>query len=100
MILNSKWAAKNKMLDIHKSAWDYFFSMGRSKWIIVTLKSGKKIGGKYQDGSFASSYPEKDLFISEVWNLKDNGSGFDRVVNRTSGVLILESEISNIEFFT
>jgi hypothetical protein len=99
-ILNSKWAAKNKMLDIHKSAWDFFFSKGQSKWIIVTLKGGKKIGGKYQDGSFASSYPDKDIYISEVWKLKENSIGFDRIVDRTSGILILESEISSIEFFT
>lgn len=98
-ILNSKWAAKNKMLDVHKSAWDFFFSSGKTKWIIVTLKSGSQIGGRYEDGSFASSFPNKDIYISEAWVLKKDSLAFDRIIDRTSGILILESEISYIHFF-
>jgi hypothetical protein len=98
-ILKSEWAAKNKMLDVHKSSWDFVFSKGQSNWVIVTLKSGNKIGGKYRVGSFASSHPNKDIYLSEVWKLKAKTFEFERVVDRTSGMLILEGEILSIEFF-
>jgi hypothetical protein len=97
LVRKSKWASNNKLLDIHKSSWDYFFSYGKAKWVVVNLKNGKKIGGRYIGNSHASSFPNKDIYISEIWHLKKNG-GFDKVVNRTAGILILELEISSIEF--
>jgi hypothetical protein len=99
ILLNSRWAAKNKVLEPHKSAWDFFFSQRKCKWVIVTLKNGNKIAGKYNLDSFASAYPGKDIYISEVWKLVQNASAFERKVNRTSGIIIFESEISSIEFF-
>jgi len=37
--------------------WDYFFSKRQSLWVIIHLKDGRRIGGRYDTGSFASSFP-------------------------------------------
>lgn len=80
-------------------AWDYYFGLRKHAWIIVTLKSGKKIGGKYSYESFSSSAPNPEhLYIEENWVLNDDG-GLERPRNDTMGILILSSEIESIEFF-
>src|ERR1051325_10895554 len=44
-------------------AWDYFFGKGAPCWIVITLKSGRVMGGYYGTESFASSFPnEEDLY--------------------------------------
>lgn len=52
--------AKMKVNKIHPvpTAWDYYFSKQEESWIIVTLKNGKTIYGKFSDHSFASSDAE------------------------------------------
>jgi len=80
-------------------AWDYYFGLRKHAWIIVTLKSGKKIGGKYSYESFSSSAPNPEhLYIEENWVINDDG-GLERPRNDTMGILILSSEIESIEFF-
>ena len=70
-----------------------------SHWIIVHLKDGRKISGRYDTESFASSFPaEEQIYLQEVWILDDEG-GFKEPVERTSGIIILKDEISLIEFF-
>ncbi len=82
-----------------KSAWDSFFSKRESYYVIVTLKNGQKIGGKYGLNSFSSTYPNpKEIYLEEVWKLNDQ-NGFDEIVERTEGILITENEISTIEFY-
>ena len=96
-IIKSKWALKNSIIDVNKSAWDSHFSKRKVYWVVVTLKDGKKIGGCYKEESFAASYPSKDIYISELWKLKPDGS-FDKKVDRTCGILIMEEELQTIEF--
>ena len=80
-------------------AWDYFFGLRKHAWVIVTLKSGKKIGGKYSYDSFSSSAPNpENLYIEENWVLNDDG-GLERPRTDTMGILILSNEIESIEFF-
>ena len=87
------------MINPNKSAWDSFFSKRESYYVIVTLKNGRKIGGKYGLNSVSSSYPSpKEIYLEEVWKLKDNNT-FDIRVKQTEGILISESEISTIEFY-
>lgn len=80
-------------------AWDYFFSLRKSAWVIVTLKDGSKIGGKYSTDSFSSSspYPEQ-LYLEENWVINDYG-GLERSRSETLGILILSKDIEHIEFF-
>lgn len=81
------------------SPWDYVFSQRNFYWLIVTLKDGTILGGKYGAGSFSSSYPEDpQIFISEQWLVDQEG--FIRKVNDSSGIMILSKDIKTIEFFT
>lgn len=79
--------------------WDFVFAQRKPYWAIVTLKDGKKIAGRYDSASFASSAPASEqLYLEENWVLNDEG-GFDRPRNETAGILILSSEIVTVEFF-
>lgn len=79
--------------------WDKVFSNRISYWVIVYLKNGKTIRGKYATKSAASAYPkERQIYLEEVWTPGKTG-GFGKKVNRTQGVIIFESEISHLEFY-
>jgi hypothetical protein len=55
-------------------AWDYFFGSGAACWIIVTLKSGRVIGGYYGTESFSSSFPhEEDLYLELLCDMTPDG---------------------------
>jgi hypothetical protein len=98
------WAAKLKyikklILVPYSQPWDYVFSQKRALWVIVHLKNGDTIRGKYSMKSMASAYPkEKQIYIQELWQPGDNG-GFKRKIDRSEGVILFESEISFIEFY-
>lgn len=98
VLSQKKWFIK-VMINPTKSAWDSFFSKRESYFVIITLKNGKKIGGKYGLTSYSSTYPaSKEIYIQEVWKL-DEKDGFEHKVEQTEGMLITENEISTIEFF-
>lgn len=81
--------------------WDYVFGKGESHWIIVHLKDGRRIGGKYHDRkkSFVSSAPaDEQIYLEEVWKLDSEGS-FIKPVERSAGVIVLRDEILAVEFF-
>ena len=82
-----------------KGVWDPFFSKRESYYVIVTLKNGRKIAGKYGKDSYSSTYPHpKELYLQEVWKLNEK-NGFEKIVPKTEGILISDNEISTIEFF-
>ena len=98
IISKRKWFSKF-LVNPTKSAWDSFFSKRESYYVIVTLKNGKRIGGKYGLNSYSSTYPNPEgLYLEEVWKLNDK-NGFDEIVDQTEGILIAENEISTIEFY-
>jgi len=79
--------------------WDYVFSKKKSFWVIVHLKDGKKIGGRFDMNSFASSYPsEEQIYLEEVWELNDKGA-FVKAIERSKGIIILGKDILAIELF-
>lgn len=98
------WITKHRFLskyliDPIKSPWDKFFSNGKSYWVLVHLKDGRVIGGKYARKSFASSYPRKqEIYLEEVWKL-DANKKFVQKIDRTEGIIILRDEIIALEFF-
>ena len=97
-ITKKKWFSIY-MISPTKSAWDSFFSQKESYYVIVTLKNGRKIGGKYGLNSLSSTYPSnKEIYLEEVWKLNDK-NGFENKVEQTEGILITENEISTIEFY-
>lgn len=90
---------KQYVVSNSKSAWDFHFTKREGAWIIVHLKDGRKVGGKFGSKSFAAPYPCKEsIYLEELWNLdKDK---FISQVPRTNGILIISDDIFAIEFFT
>ena len=79
--------------------WDFVFGVRNPYWIIVTMKDGKKLGGKYGYNSFSSSGPSNEqLYIEETWILNSDG-GFERPKEMSAGTLIVSADIESIEFF-
>jgi len=79
--------------------WDYVFGKRDRYWVIVHLRNGEKIGGKYDSNSFSSSYPaEEQIYLEEMWHLNENGA-FMEPVDRSAGILILGKDICSLELF-
>jgi len=96
----SSWSSIAKHI-IHpiQKPWDYVFGKREAFWVIVHLKDGRKIGGRFDINSFASSYPaEEQIYLEEVWRLDENG-GFIEPIERSKGILVLSKEILLVEFF-
>ncbi len=91
--------SKMKVNKIHPvpTAWDYYFSKQEESWIIVTLKNGKTIYGKFSDHSFASSdAEERDLYIEKTYNIKEDMTWVED--DKSNGILIAKDEVETIEF--
>lgn len=79
--------------------WDYVFSKRKPYWVIVSFKSGQKIGGLFDSQSFASSAPEvEQLYLEQCWVVNEDG-GLERKRCDTAGILILATDINTVEFF-
>ena len=82
------------------SAWDYQFNKlqsGCGEWVVIRLKSGEIVYGRYGTGSFSSSEEtERDIYLEEIYTCKDNGPWVK--TDRTDGIWIKADEISTIEF--
>lgn len=79
--------------------WDYVFSQRKPYWVVITLKDGKQIAGRYDINSFASSAPaQEQLYLEEAWVLS-SGGGFERPRVDSAGILILAPDIATVEFF-
>ncbi|MFD1555766.1 DUF6338 family protein [Paraburkholderia silviterrae] len=78
--------------------WDFVFSRREQAYVIVTLNSGRRIGGFYGGESFASSHPyEEQIFIETVWDIDDE-QGFKEKHTRSRGMMISGANIETIEF--
>jgi hypothetical protein len=81
------------------NAWDYFFGKGAACWIIVTLKSGRVIGGYYGTESFASSFPhEEDLYLELLCDMTPEGR-LNGITPLTFGGIIRMADVELLEFF-
>ncbi len=80
-------------------AWDYFFGKRAACWIIVTLKSGRVIGGYYGTESFASSFPhEEDLYLELLCDMTPEGR-LNGITPLTLGGIIRMEDVQLLEFF-
>lgn len=94
---------KRYVLSNQKSAWDYYFNLRQSVYLIVHLKDGNRVGGFYGTQSYASRYPCKEaLYIEKAWELRElsDERKFKSPVKQSAGLLILNENIEYIEFFT
>ncbi|MDC6294139.1 DUF6338 family protein [Ralstonia pseudosolanacearum] len=79
-------------------AWDYIFGTRECFYMIITLKSGKRVGATYGEGSFASNFPyDEQIYVEEVWDV-DEAEGFGRRHFNSRGMLISGASIESIEF--
>lgn len=98
------WVMKWPLLARHivnpvQKPWDYVFAKRESAWVIVHLKNGGVVGGKFASQSFASSYPAKEqIYIEELWQLDDQRN-FTKRIERTKGSIVLGDDILAVEFF-
>jgi hypothetical protein len=98
LLIRLPWV-KKIVLGPHKQPWDSVFSQKESMWVVVTLKSGEKIRGKYDKKSYASVYPSpRQIYLEELW-LKDESGGFGKKAARSKGIILHEDEIKYIEFY-
>jgi hypothetical protein len=80
--------------------WDDIFSKRTPYWVIVHLKDQRRIGGLYADKSFTSHSPAPpEIYLEQVWYLDEEGEFTGSVVEPTSGILIMGTEILASEFF-
>jgi hypothetical protein len=76
-------------------AWDWHFGQCVECWVIVKLKDGSSWGGFLGAKSFMSSdSSERDLFIEQVYEVKDGEPWGER----GSSVWIAHGEIQTLEF--
>lgn len=79
--------------------WDYVFGRKQSYWVIAHLKDGRRIGGRFDTKSFASSYPAPEqIYLEEVWRLDKEGKFLSKV-ERSKGIIVAASEFQSIELF-
>ena len=79
--------------------WDYVFGKRQPSWIIVHLKDGGKIGGRFGLRSFASStFAKEQLYLEETWELDDEGR-FVQPVEGSKGIIVMGDQIVAVEFF-
>ncbi len=96
----SKWRRISRYF-VHpiRKPWDYVFGKRIPYWVIVHLKSGEKIRGRFGLDSFASSNPaDEQIYLEEVWNL-DQDDQFLSPVERSTGIILMNDEIRAVEFF-
>lgn len=79
--------------------WDDVFSKREAYWVIIHMKDGRKIGGKYGTLSRASAFPnQRQIYLETLWEIDDNNA-FIKKIERNKGAIFFEDEISIIEFF-
>ena|ERR1700733_4099890 len=80
--------------------WDDIFAKRTPYWVIVHLKDQRRIGGLYGGKSFTSHSPAPpEIFLEQVWHVDADGGFTGSMVESTSGILIIGTEILALKFF-
>lgn len=91
---------RRKIIDPILKPWDRVFRQREDYWVVVHLKDGRMVGGRYGSKSTASSYPaDEQIFIEEVWSIDQKSGTFLTRVDQTGGMLISKGDFEIIEFF-
>lgn len=95
-----KWPVVAKhIVNPMQKPWDYVFAKRERAWVLVHLKNGGVVGGRFDSNSYASSYPAKEqIYLEELWQL-DASKNFVKRIDRTKGSIILGDDILAVEFF-
>jgi Family of unknown function (DUF6338) len=99
MVLHRVFSKSGLLVDPVHKPWDVVFKERGACWIIVHLKDGRRVGGRFGPRSVASSSPaEEQLYLEEVWELDAQGA-FLHAIDRSAGILMSARDIQAIEFF-
>jgi len=94
-VFNSKWLL-GIIVNPIPTAWDILFSKCENLFVLVHLKDGSLIGGKYGG---ASSFPhEHDIYLSEIWKIDENGI-FQEKIEDSKGAWFDKEAFTYLEFF-
>lgn len=99
-VLKSRWF-RHYLKAVHPTpkAWDHVFGLGVPFWAVLTLKSGRRLGGYYGPNSFASSFPNPEqIYLEQVWKVDDSGE-FIEQIEKSAGAIIPFADCEFIEFF-
>lgn len=79
------------------TAWDFtFHNLQQDVYVLVTLKDGSQIAGRWTKGSFASSSrEERDLLLGEIWDVSKTGKWTP--IEPLRSVLLCGADIHYIE---
>lgn len=90
---------RNKIIHPIGKPWDYLFNKKNCLWVLIHLKDGRIVGGRYGPESFASSYPHPEqIYLEELWKIDKRGR-FLAKIEDSQGIIISSSEYESIEFF-
>ncbi|MBI3195332.1 MAG: hypothetical protein HYZ34_12835 [Ignavibacteriae bacterium] len=91
---------RRRLVDPILKPWDRLFGQRKAYWVIIHLKDGRKIGGKYAKRSFSSTYPaEEQIYIEEVWEIDQTSGRFIQPLTNSDGLIISKDNFHLIEFF-
>lgn len=80
------------------TAWDFALEQQGGTWVRVRLADGRWVGGVWDAGSYASTFPRpRDLFISEQWEIDARGV-FGAPVANSRGLWISVNDEYIVEF--
>ena len=81
------------------AAWDFAFSnLRQGNFLLVRLNDGTEYAGRMGQASFASSSSgERDLYLEEIWTVREDGPW--EKVEPTRGVLLCGKDIQTVEIF-
>ena len=100
--LSSRKTVKKWIVPAVAKPWDDFFftsqKTGEKYWVIVHLKDGRRVAGKYGGESYASTgrVPEQ-LYLEELYDVI--GKGRLKKVSGTKGALFVQGSIEMLELF-
>lgn len=96
----STWSFLSRHL-VHpiRKPWDYIFRRHNSFWIVIHLRDGSRIGGRFGPRSFASSDPaDEQIYLEETWVLDTDGR-FLKPIERSRGIVVMKDEMRAVELF-
>lgn len=83
-----------------RTAWDDFFYRTKSGcWLIVHLKNGEVLGGKFCKKSYAGAFPNNGhIFLEELWEINDKLE-FVKMLPGKQGVILRPDDYNYIRVF-
>jgi Family of unknown function (DUF6338) len=81
-----------------RQAWDYIFQrVDTGRWLVLKLKGGPVIAGKFGTGSWVSQSPASghDIWLEEIWTVDENGRPAARVEPR-QGMWVAREDIDSL----